>query len=155
MQTMTALMRVAGSREMTVQLQRVTPAEAWLLMHVHDPVTKDVFEGAEQTLDIDRTRLDERARLLDKYPQHAGLVNHLFPGRTAGDVPERFDELEDTPLELAQSGQETKHVKRAKAGVEDAEDDGEFVEVTPAASPAQPMDEDALREQVGGTRRKK
>lgn len=114
MQTMTALLRIGGSLEMTVAVRAVTPAEALLLMHIHDPSTKDAFEGAVLSNDVQRSKTDERLRLHEAYPRHAGLIDHLFPGRNATDVPTTFAELEDVPLEVA------KEAKKAKARAVDA-----------------------------------
>lgn len=120
MQTMTALLRVNGSRDMTVALYWVTPAEAWLLMHVHDASTKDVFEGAHLSEDVVRSKTEERARLQAKYPEQVKLIESLFPGRTASDVPEEFGELQDTPLELAERAQRAAKRARAEDGVQSA-----------------------------------
>lgn len=101
MQTMSALVRVAGDLNMTVKVHDITPAEALLLMHIHDATTKDVFEGAELTADVERGTVEERARLHVKYPEAKKLIDQLFPGRNAADIPEAFDELQDVPLEVA------------------------------------------------------
>lgn len=101
MQTMSALLRIAGSLEMTVPVYGVTPAEALLLMHIHDPATKDAFDNAKLTGDVTRSKVEERSRLHQHYAQHKQLIDHLFPGRNASDVPETFAELEDVPLEVA------------------------------------------------------
>ncbi len=114
MQTMTALVRVAGDLNMTVCIHEVTPAEAYLLMHIHAADTKDVFEDAVMTAEVKRSRIEERDRLLAKYPGHEGLIQHLFPGRNAGDVPEAFHELQDTPLEVSSVAAMSK-AEKAKA----------------------------------------
>jgi hypothetical protein len=114
MQTMTALVRLAGDLNMTVKVHNVTPAEALLLMHVHDAQTKDVFEDAVLTEDVTRERLEERARLSGRYPEQLKLIEHLFPGRNAADIPDRFDELHDVPLEVASTARKAKTVKGKK-----------------------------------------
>ena len=155
MQTMSALLRVSGSREMTVQVKGVTPGEAWLLMHIHDPATKDAFEDASLGEDVQRTKVEERARLIDRYPQQRELIDHLFPGRTAADVPTKFGDLEGTPLEVAaKAQQEAQHVE-AKRQVEDVHDDADAKFVGGPAPAPEPLDEDAVREQVGASKRKK
>lgn len=101
MQTMSALVRVGGDLNMTVMRHRVTPAEAYLLMHIHDAATKDVFEGAVLTEDVERGKVEERERLYGKYPEAKKLIDQLFPGRNAADIPDEFDDLMDVPLEVA------------------------------------------------------
>jgi hypothetical protein len=101
MQTMTALVRISGNLAMTVRVRNVTPGEAWLLMNIHDADTKDVFENAQLTADVTRSKTEERDRLLRQYSEQEKLVNTLFPGRSAHDIPDRFAELEGVPLEVA------------------------------------------------------
>lgn len=136
MQTMTALVRIAGNLNMTAQVGMVTPAEAWLLMHVHDPDTKDVFEHAKQTSDVERSKVEERGRLKDKYPQHGPLIESLFPGRTAADVPENFDELDGVPLQLVAQAKVERAAKVTRAEVQDAPPDaGKVFAAKPAPTP--------------------
>lgn len=131
MQTMSALVRVAGDLNMTVKVHNVTPAEALLLMHIHDAATKDVFEGAELTADVERGTVDERARLHVKYPEAKKLIDQLFPGRNAADIPEAFDELQDVPLEVAPGPKPAKPAaapaakKKAKPKAEESLSDDE------------------------------
>jgi hypothetical protein len=125
MQTMSALVRVAGDLNMTVQRHKVTPAEALVLMHIHDAATKDVFEGAVLTADVERGKVEERERLHARYPEAKKLIEQLFPGRNAADIPDNFDELQDTPLEVANAAP-TKApapaTKKAKAKAAPADD---------------------------------
>jgi hypothetical protein len=119
MQTMSALVRVGGDLNMTVQLHQITPAEAYLLMHIHDAATKDVFEGAVLSADVERSKVEERERLYGKYPEAKKLTEQLFPGRNAADIPEVFDDLQDVPLEVAQvaKSKPVPAVKKGKAKV--------------------------------------
>ncbi len=143
MQTMTALLRVGGSLEMTVQMQGVTPAEALLLMHVHDPATKDAFEQAVLTADVKRSKTEERARLHEKYPQHTKLVDHLFPGRNASDVPDTFAELQEVPLEVVQQAKKERARAVHEQGVQEAPD-------TPQAYPTKSRTAKQVDEIMGG-----
>jgi hypothetical protein len=145
MQTMTALVRVQGNVAMTVKLRMVTPAEALLLMHIHDADTKDVFENATLTGDVERSRMDERMRLKDKYPQYAKLVEELFPGRTASDVPERFSELEGTPLSVAMQGKQEEAARITHAAVQTAPPDAGDAFVAPRPQ----LSQEQLRELAG------
>jgi hypothetical protein len=144
MQTMKALMRVSGNPGMTVLLTNITPAEALLLMHIHDPDTKDVFDKPELSEDVQRGKTEERERLRDKYGEQHPLIDHLFPGRNANDIPERFEELEGVPLELA--------ARRARQGDDDARDatdDAQFI----GDSGRKPSD-DEVKDLLHGGKRK-
>ena len=147
MQTMEALMRIAGSPLMTVKLTDITPAEAWLLMHIHDADTKDIFEKAILGDEVQRGKVEERDRLLGKYLEQKSLIDHLFPGRNASDVPDRFDELEGVPLELATEGKRQQRQQQAQEEVKDATEDAipKFV----GEPPRKLSDEDAKVEFVG------
>ncbi len=126
METMTALLRIAGDLRMTVQVKNVTPAEAILLMHIHDPATKDVFESAVMTEPVERSQVDERSRLRDHYPEQGRLIDQLFPGRNASDVPDAFTELNDVPLTLAREAKQSKARDVDEAAVADAKPTGRF-----------------------------
>lgn len=126
METMTALLRIAGDMRMTVQVKNVTPAEAFLLMHIHDPATKDVFEDATMTDPVDRTQVDERSRLRNQYPEQAKLIDQLFPGRNASDVPDAFTELNDVPLTLSREAKQSKAREIDEAVVKQAKPTGRF-----------------------------
>lgn len=114
MQTMSALVRLAGDLNMTVKVHNVTPGEALLLMHIHDAQTKDVFEDAVLTDDVTREPVEERDRLTARYPEHKKLIEHLFPGRNASDIPGSFDELQDVPLEVAATARKGKPTIKGK-----------------------------------------
>lgn len=146
MQTMTALLRIGGSLEMTVKLGAVTPAEALLLMHIHEPATKDAFEGAVLGEDVERSKNEERARLHERYPQHKGLIDHLFPGRNAADVPLVFADLEDVPLEVATEGRKARAQARHSAEVVEAAQGPQEFPAAPA--PARPGKADSVKEKV-------
>ena len=145
MQTMTALVRINGNLAMTVKVSNVTPAEAWLLMNIHDAETKDVFDGAQLTADVDRKKTEERERLLAKYAEQAKLVATLFPGRSAHDIPDSFDELEDTPLVVA--GVKAPQPK-GEAKVATLEEGAVYV------GKAEPMSDDAMRAALVGGKKK-
>ncbi len=100
MQLMTALVRVAGNPLMTVRRNNITPAEALVLQHIHDADTKDVFESAKLTGTVERSNTEERARLKARYPEHVKLVDMLFPGINAADIPQNFADLPPSPLEV-------------------------------------------------------
>lgn len=126
METMTALLRIAGDLRMTVQVNNVTPAEAILLMHIHDPATKDVFEDATMTASVARSQVDERHRLRSKYPEQSKLIDQLFPGRNASDVPDAFTELNDVPLTLSREAKQSKAREVDEAAVKEAQPTGKF-----------------------------
>lgn len=124
METMSALLRIAGDLNMTVKVTNVTPAEALLLMHVHDPAVKDVFEGAVLTDSVRTSKTDERQRLREKYPEQAKLIDYLFPGRNAADVPDSFGDLQDVPLEVTKQAKEKDKRALHESQVRDAEPTG-------------------------------
>jgi hypothetical protein len=145
MQTMTALVRIDGNLAMTVKVHDVTPAEAWLLMHVHDPDTKDVFEQARLTADVHRSKTEERDRLAAKYDDKAKLIETLFPGRSAHDVPDTFAELEGTPLELGAA-------RHAAPGIE-LVDDATVGEVYQRPREPAPMTDEQTRAALLGSKK--
>ena len=154
MQTMTALVRVSGNRDMTVQRSMVTPAEALVLMHVHDPATKDVFEHAKVTGEVQRSKTDERTRLIATYPEQGELINKLFPGRTASDIPDNFDELEGVPLEVVVEGRRERATRETQAEVEDAKlQDADDFAGKPVKAPAKKLSAEESRAAFGAGKR--
>lgn len=139
METMSALLRIAGDLNMTVKLAGVTPAEAYLLMHVHDPVIKDVFEGAVLMDSVEISKTDERQRLREKYPEQGRLIDQLFPGRNASDVPDSFGELLDVPLELAKEGKRQRAIAQHEEQVTEAKPTGKFAALSSVIGEDKPV----------------
>jgi hypothetical protein len=138
---------------MTVQVSMVTPAEALLLMHVHDPTNKEAFEHARITGEVERNKTEERERLRDKYPMQGKLIDELFPGRTAADIPERFDELIDVPLQLAVEAKREKIVQATHAEVSDAPPDaGKVFAVPVPKTKVKPITKEQSRKLFGSRR---
>ena len=91
MQTMSADVANSGDNWSILPKSGITPAEAALLIQLHNPETRDVLRNCRLTADVDRSSAEEKARLLATYPRAKEWIETQLAGLPPR-VPETFDD---------------------------------------------------------------